>query len=277
MKIISYPIANLGLTNTVSALEVKNTPFEKTQFYIDGGNCKGYGNTREVLEKLINSGWLEVGNEEENDRRVAVLNSLSKYSMTTVALEHVKRGYPYLHHDDISMEFKLNNHCGLEMHYSVSYNDGFQPLFTLGCQLFLGQDFELDENKSRVFFKFEEKCSSELRRDVSRNSIMEKILDWLKELFTPNSYAAANTMPSSKSVSEIWAPPFEDLTNSEWKNEVLEREAKVKIKFDHPKNDYWEDDFPAQHAEINMDNIHHEGYMEGYTEGYTEGIKRESI
>ncbi|WP_145537552.1 hypothetical protein [Yersinia kristensenii] len=256
MNRISYPIKSLGLTNTVSALEAQNAPFEKTQFYVEG-RFTGYRNISEVLDKLVDIGWLEAGNKEEDDRRVAVLNLLSKYSMATVALEHAKRGYPYLHHDDISMEFKPDKHRGLELHYSVPYTDGFQPLFTLDCQLFLGKNFELNEKSSRVFFKFENRCSSELRSDVNPNGIIKMILEWFKALFTPNSYIVANAILSPTSQSELWVPPFENLTEAQFGTMILESNY-------DPEDIYIEDDIPQEYAEVDMNRIYDNGVRDGY-------------
>ncbi|MGE4799742.1 hypothetical protein AB8989_05025 [Yersinia hibernica] len=261
MNRISYPIESLGLTNTVSALEAQNAPVEKTQFHIEG-RLTGYRNISEVLEKLVDIGWLEAGNKEEDDRRVAVLNLLSKYSMATVALEHAKRGHPYLHHDDISMEFKPDRHHGLEMHYSVPYNDGFQPLFTLDCQLFLGKNFELNEEKSRVSFKFENQCSSELRSDVNRNGIIKMILEWFKALFTLNSDTIANAVSSAAGKYDIWVPPFENLTEAQFGSMILESNFE-------PEGIYIEDDIPQECAEVDMKIIYDNGYSDGYHDALT--------
>ncbi|WP_145509810.1 hypothetical protein [Yersinia rochesterensis] len=266
MNKISYPIECLGLTNTVSALKAQNSPCEKTQFHIEG-RLTGYRNISEVLEKLVDIGWLEAGNKEEDNRRATVLNLLSKYSMATVALEHAKRGHPYLHHDDISMEFKSDNHSGLEMNYSVSYTDGFQPLFTLGCQLFLGKDFELDEEKSRIFFKFEKECSGELRSDVNRNSIIKMILDWFKELFTPNSYAAANTMSPPGNEFEVWVPPFENLTDRQLKDVMLEMNFET-------EDIYIDDEMSEiEYKYTSPEEIYKSGENVGYINGFIDGVK----
>lgn len=280
MKIISYPIAYLGLTNTVSALEIKNTPFEKTQFYIEG-RMDGTKDIRDVLATLVDNGWLYADNKEENNRRVAVLNLLSKYSMTTVALEHVKREYPYLHHDDISIDFKFNSNSGLEVNYLVPYSDGHQPLFTLGSQLFLGKNFELDEEKSRVFFEFKEQCPSDLKGGVDRRTIKDMILDWLKNLFSNSHnfmpveskhiFGTVGTVDTVDTV-DISPLPFSALTNDELKYDAL----KMDVKFDHPENSYWEDDLAEQHIGIDVGNIHRAGYMEGYKKGeaagYNDGV-----
>lgn len=264
MNRISYPIESLGLTNTVSALEAQNAPVEKTQFYIEG-RLTGYRNMSEVLEKLVDIGWLEAGNKEEDDRRVTVLNLLSKYSMATVALEHAKRGHPYLHHDDISMEFKPDRYHGIEMHYSVPYNDGFQPLFTLDCQLFLGKNFELNEEKSCVFFKFESQCSSELRSDVNRNGIIKMFLEWFKALFTSNSYTIANAISSTASQSETWVTPFENLTDFQFEDVMLEINFEIE--------DVYIDDEISEIEDSDSEKSYEAGKNMGYLHGFIDGVK----
>ncbi|WP_342229463.1 hypothetical protein, partial [Yersinia enterocolitica] len=206
---VSYPISCLELYNVVNSLKVSNTPIEKRQFYIDGSHFYGVEKVEErVLKELVNRGWLKECDEKENKRRVTVLEKVSQYSMATVALEYAKRGYPYLYHDDISIEFNLDSHYGLEMRYSVPYSEGDKRLFTLECQILLGEDVVLNEVESRVYYNFEKQCPSKLRYDVNLNSILKMIFDWFKELLTPEDYAAANTMSPPKNEYKGWVPPF---------------------------------------------------------------------
>lgn len=276
MSRISYPIESLGLTNTVSALKSNNTPIEKKQFYIDGECSGGYKNIKEVLERLVHKGWLKAGTDDDDKRRIAVLNVVSRYSMATVALEHAKRGHPYLHHDDISMEFKLDRHHGLEMHYSVPYTDGAQLLFTLDCQLFLGKDFTLNEETSRIFFKFEKQCSGELRRDVNRNGIIKMILEWFKELFTPNSYAIANTMPGSKNPTEIGTPKlaYANLGVIESKSHEQVEEIFSECDFVFEEDSYSEDDIlEIEDKDSSSEKSYVAGESVGYVNGFIDGVK----
>ncbi|EMX8399993.1 hypothetical protein AAHR76_000743 [Yersinia enterocolitica] len=299
MPRVSYPISCLELYNVVNSLKVSNTPIEKRQFYIDGSHFYGVEKVEErVLKELVNRGWLKECDEKENKRRVTVLEKVSQYSMATVALEYAKRGYPYLYHDDTSIEFNLDSHYGLEMRYSVPYSDGDKRLFTLECQILLGEDVVLNEVESRVYYNFEKQCPSKLRYDVNLNSILEMIFDWFKELFTPKAYAAANTMSPPKNeykgwvppfinltkeqynndilvqenISERWVPPFVSLTKQQYYTDILEANLEVNFKIE---NEYYEDD-PHENVGISTDNIHQEGYKGGYkdgsAEGYNEGV-----
>ncbi|EKN3489453.1 hypothetical protein OZ832_003918 [Yersinia enterocolitica] len=299
MNRISYSISRLELYNVVNSLKVSNTPIEKRQFYIDGSHFYGVEKVEErVLKELVNRGWLKEGDEKENKRRVTVLEKVSQYSMATVALEYAKREYPYLYHDDISIEFNLDSHYGLEMRYSVPYSDGDKRLFTLECQILLGEDVVLNEVESRVYYNFEKQCPSKLRYDVNLNSILEMIFDWFKELFTPKAYAAANIMSPPKNeykgwvppfinltkeqydndilvqenISERWVPPFVSLTKQQYYTDILEVNLEVNFKIE---NEYYEDD-PHENVGISTDNIHQEGYKGGYkygsAEGYNEGV-----
>ncbi|HEN3576738.1 TPA: hypothetical protein U5E37_003561 [Yersinia enterocolitica] len=245
---------------------MSNTPIEKRQFYIEGAHVYDDKKVEErVLAELVNRDWLKEGDEKENERRVTVLKNASQYSMATVAIQHSEKMYPYLHSEGISMEFNSDSDYGLEMRYSVPYSDGEKRLFTLECQLFLGKDFELNEVQSRVYYHFEKQCPREFRCSVNFNSIMEKILDWLKELFTPNSYAAANTMSPPKNEYKGWVPPFVSLTKEQYDNDILEANFKI-------ENEYYEDD-PHENVGIGADNIHQEGYKDGYKYGSAEGYK----
>ncbi|WP_145535940.1 hypothetical protein [Yersinia thracica] len=236
MNRISYPISHLELHNVVNSLKMSNAPIEKRQFYIDG--ARFYDDKKvdkkvdekvdekveeRVLAELVNRYWLKEGDEKENERRVTVLENMSQYSMATVAVQHSQTIYPYLHYEGISMEFNSDSDYGLEMRYSVPYSDGKKRLFTLECQLFLGENFELNEVQSRVYYHFEKQCPSELRRDVNRNSILEMIFNWFKELFTPNSYAAANTMSPSKNEYKGWDPQVVNSTNPLPDKEILDQ------------------------------------------------------
>ncbi|EQB8080055.1 hypothetical protein ACYRDJ_002421 [Yersinia enterocolitica] len=292
MDRISYPISRLELHHAVNSLKMSNTPIEKRQFYIEGTRFYDDKKVEErVLEELVNRGWLKEGDEKENKRRVTVPENVNQYSMATVAIQHSQTMHPYLHYEGISMEFNSDSHYGLEMRYSVPYSDGNKRLFTLECQLFLGEDFVLNEVKSRVYYYFEKQCPSELRRDVNRNSILEMIFDWFKELFIPKDYAAANTMSPPKNeykgwdpqfvnstnplpdneildqenISEVWLPPFLSLTKEQYDNDILEANFKI-------ENEYYEDD-PHESVGIGADNIHQEGYNDGYKDGSAEGYK----
>lgn len=116
--------------------------------------------------------------------------------MAEFALAHSDKMYPYLHHNShILMEFDSDSDSELTMNYSVNYTDGKCGLFTLHCQMLLGKDFQLDENKTNIYFEFEPQCPTELQQSLDFRTITSKVLDWLKSIFFPDSYDRENTAP----------------------------------------------------------------------------------
>ncbi|WP_145579970.1 hypothetical protein [Yersinia vastinensis] len=239
MDKISYPLSKIGLSNTFQALENRGAIPEKAQFYIDGDNVESIGSASESLERLIHKGWLiPSDNNIETDRRVNLLTSMSKFSMVELTLEHSDKMYPYLHHDNhILMKFDFDSDSGLKMRHSVTYGNGKCDLFTLHCQMLLSEDFQLDENKTNIYFEFASQCPKELQQDLDLRTITTKILDWLKNLFFPNSYNADNTVPFSLSDNELqWdktgfefyeSSDFDNLTPSECNRVITDMEFKL--------------------------------------------------
>ncbi|CNI82626.1 hypothetical protein [Yersinia vastinensis] len=197
MDKISYSLSKIGLSNTFQALENRGAIPEKAQFYICGNNENSINSASEALDGLVLGGWLSSpDNEAESERRVRVLTLMSKFSMAEFALAHSDKMYPYLHHNShILMEFDSDSDSELTMNYSVNYTDGKCGLFTLHCQMLLGKDFQLDENKTNIYFEFEPQCPTELQQSLDFRTITSKVLDWLKSIFFPDSYDRENTAP----------------------------------------------------------------------------------
>ncbi|WP_145586945.1 MULTISPECIES: hypothetical protein [Yersinia] len=222
MDRISYSIKSLGLINAFSSLECQNSPFEKQNFFVGEDCIGGTDNYSGVLNKLVNENLLaEENDEKESERRAALLKLISKYTMVDVTLNHRDIMFPNLYcNSNTPMIFKTNHDGEIEILYEVPYDEGINNSFTLSCQFFLGKDFQLDEKKSRVYFKFNSQHSDELKNSLDFRNLKTKILDWLKELFFPASYAVDNTAPSM------------DMTDYQLSYLILKRESELEQEWD---------------------------------------------
>ncbi|PHZ25558.1 hypothetical protein [Yersinia massiliensis] len=226
MDRISYPISNIDISHTVQAMETKGVTHDKAHFYIDGYNIAEHDNISKMLEQLVHKGWLNSPSDfNECERRVNLLSLISEFSMADVVLEYSDKTHLHLDHDPhISMEFKRNDDSALEMVYSATYSDVEGEVFTLNCKMLLGDDFTLNENKARVYFEFNENCSTELRNDLDCRTVIERIFDWFKNKFSSSSYIADNTVSFKVSGSpDIQHLPFAGLSDNDF-NELFSNE-----------------------------------------------------
>lgn len=193
----SASYSNIDFHKDIKASEKNDLMANKTKIYIDGVILSDHDNSSEVLNQLVNKGWLNSANScGESEERVNLLNLISKFSMTRFMLKHHDNDnkYPFLEHDSqISMEFKYSSDSELEMRYSVNCGDGESDLFTLNCQIILGENFDLSGKGICVDFVFEKDCPDDLKKDLDCKALWQRIFDWLVNLFSQRSHTTNNT------------------------------------------------------------------------------------
>ncbi|CNE41260.1 Uncharacterised protein [Yersinia bercovieri] len=181
----------------IQVSEKNDLMVNKAKVYINGVILSDHDNSREVLEQLVNKGWLNAANSYgESEERVNLLNLISKFSMAGFMLKHRDNDnkYPFLEHDSqISMESKYSSDSGLVMRYSVNCGDGESALFTLNWQIILGENFDLSGEGIDVGFVFEKDCPDDLKKDLDCQTLWQRIIDWFKNLFSQSSYITNNT------------------------------------------------------------------------------------
>lgn len=181
----------------IQAPEKNDLMVNKTKIYIDGVILSDHDNSSEVLSQLVDKGWLNPANScGESEERVNLLNLISKFSMAGFMLKHRDNDnkYPFLEHgSQISMESKYSSDSGFVMRYSVNCGDGKSDLFTLNCQIILGENFDLSGEGIDVGFVFEKDCPDDLKKDLGCKTLWQMIIDWLKNLFSQSSYIPNNT------------------------------------------------------------------------------------
>ncbi|WP_186369438.1 hypothetical protein [Yersinia bercovieri] len=181
----------------IQVSEKNDLMVNKAKVYINGVILSDHDNSREVLEQLVNKGWLNAANSYgESEERVNLLNLISKFSMAGFMLKHrdSDNKYPFLEHDSqISMESKDSSDSGFVMRYSVNCGDGESDLFTLNCKLFLEKNFDLSGEGIYVGFVFEKDCPDDLKKDLDCQTLWQRIIDWFKNIFSQSSYITNNT------------------------------------------------------------------------------------
>ncbi|CFQ32744.1 MULTISPECIES: hypothetical protein [Yersinia] len=256
MRIISYPVSNINLDNTVRDLNDYYSKSVSTEVQVKDECSNKNESINEIYQRLVREGWLEPSDNIEGSTLHHIISTLREKSMAEIVLNPKGVIYSGLPHDyEDSLIFEADGNSGIKMNYSVIHKDMGCSLFKLNCQLLLDKNCQLDEKNSNIFFDFYVQCSEILKQELDKRGPMRKFLDLLVALFNLNKFTSNNVMPSIN-------------------RDTLSIEYNIKNNtylangggYYHP-DFYIEDDGFKEHAEIDENKIYESGRWDGYLDG----------
>lgn len=186
MNVISYPltvetISGIFHPHDNEALCNENINFTINEVPLFIKKDKGI---YQVLDSLCQKGWIDNADNFENTHIYKLLNSLTEKSLPEVVLglDGVLRHSLPVEHDTV-FRFENNAQSGVSIHYSVVQKDEGCNLLKLNCEFLFGKEGSLTNENPHVSVEYFPQCSEDLKDALDHRTVMQKILDWIKNLF----------------------------------------------------------------------------------------------
>ncbi|MDR5017415.1 hypothetical protein RF657_03205 [Yersinia rochesterensis] len=193
MNAISYPLVTEAISkifnnNKANDNEIIQFKIDEEQIFFD----KEEG-ISEIIHRLCQKEWVNSTDNTEDTELYNLLNNLTKKSLPEVILGFdgvIRHSLPI--DNDTVFRFEGNALSGVKVHYSVVQRDGECNLFKLNCEFSFGKDCSLAHEKPNISIEYYPQCSESIKQALDPRTVMQKILDWIKNLFQSDIYIACN-------------------------------------------------------------------------------------
>ncbi|OVZ91735.1 hypothetical protein [Yersinia alsatica] len=216
MSTISYPLVNSMVSRSLlqSDSEITNdkiigVEIDEVRFPLkkdDGVNA--------VLNELCKKEWVNSINNPDNNQLGKMISTLMDNTLAEILLgnDNTIRYTLPLDHDTV-FRFEGLGQLGVNAYYSVVHSQDGCELFKLSCEFSFDKNCQLSNKKPSVSIDYYPQCPEELKQALDNRTIMQKVFDWLRNIFIGNTYNSDSSIDTNKTVTVKISDKLSDLDN----------------------------------------------------------------
>lgn len=195
MNAISYPLSHAVLVNSFEP--ICNDSAENNIINIRIGEKMESFNKSDGIEHVLDSmskdSWIDSLDDRKSTELYKLLDSLAENSLTESMMtlqQKIECSLPLDY--QATFRFENNGQSGVKMHYEVIHSQDGCNLFKLNCEFPFDRQCQLTNGKKYISITFFPQCDPKLENALDHRTVMERLLDWLRNLFHLNSSVLEN-------------------------------------------------------------------------------------